>query len=267
MATNIQWVVNPDGSRGETWNPVTGCTKTSEGCKYCYAEAWHRRFNGGTFNRVVLHPERLEKPQSWKKKPRMVFINSMSDLFHEEVTFLFVKHVFDAAKECVQHRFVVLTKRPQRMLEFAREAEKKTGEAFKDTYPNVWLGVSVENKEQLWRIGCLSEISAAARIVSAEPLLGEIGAGVFEHGCPDWVIAGAETGPKARMMLPSWAAEIQSEAEKRRVPFFFKSGGAWKEDAGNMRKCAPGEKNDELDGAAYKEMPEVWRMWSGSCDE
>ena len=219
-----------------TWNPVSGCTKVSPGCDHCYAERITERFHGkGSFERVVLHPERLEAPLHWRR-PRRVFVNSMSDLFHAEIPRSFLESVFDVMRACPRHTFQVLTKRAERMERLCRDRDA-TPEEVDDgfelgvvpglTYdlPNVWLGVSVEGTAGYARIRHLQRTPAAVRFLSCEPLLGEL---------PDlplegigWVIVGGESGPGARPTHPDWVRSIHAQCVAAGVPFFFKQWGEW----------------------------------------
>lgn len=258
-----------------TWNPVTGCTKVSQGCKNCYAERdWQRlsknptakAYYGRKFTNVQCHPERLDQPLRWRK-PRRIFVNSMSDLFHPDVPFGFVDQVFAVMALAPQHTFQILTKRPERMREYL--AERLTGE-LKHVYleaawnrlgldpprvmywphPNVWLGVSVEDQATAdERIPPLLQTPAAVRFLSCEPLLGAINleelpsaSGIGRHldslskaddpGAIiphqiDWVIAGGESGPRARPAHPDWFRSLRDQCQAAGVPFFFKQWGEW----------------------------------------
>lgn len=219
----------------ETWNPVTGCTKVSEGCEHCYAERITNRFGGpGAFDKVVLHPDRLEQPLHWRK-PRRVFVNSMSDLFHEAIDATFIARVFNVMGEARQHTFQVLTKRPGRMASMVREYYRIVD---CEPYPNVWLGTSVET--QKWadvRIPKLLETPAAVRFLSCEPLLGPVdlaltldGLDAYPESLIHWVIVGGESGPGARPMHPNWARELRDQCVSWDVPFFFKQWGEWAPD-------------------------------------
>jgi protein gp37 len=222
-----------------TWNPVTGCTKVSPGCKHCYAETFSERWRGipghpyeQGFD-LRLWPDRLDLPLTWKK-PRTIFVNSMSDLFHENVPFSFIRRVFRTMEKASWHIFQVLTKRSERM---ARITPKL------DLPPNAWLGVSIEASKYLWRADDLREVPAAVRFLSVEPLLGPLGA-VNLSGI-NWVIVGGESGPGARPMDPEWAREIRDQCVNARVPFFFKQwGGVQKKKHGRV-----------LDGQTWEEMP------------
>jgi protein gp37 len=221
-----------------TWNPVRGCTKVSEGCRYCYAEAFAERWRGipghpyekGFDLRTA--PELLDLPLRWKR-PRMIFVNSMSDLFHEEVPCEFIQSVFDVMGRAPHHRFQVLTKRAKRL------AELSSGLPWP---PNIWLGVSIEDQANAYRLAFLQKVRASVRFVSFEPLLGPIDldlAGVH------WVIVGGESGPRARPMEAEWARAVRDRCRSEGVPFFFKQwGGKRKDLAGRV-----------LDGAMWDEMP------------
>lgn len=229
----------------ETWNPVTGCTKVSQGCKHCYAEReWARlsanpkatAYFGRSFGDVQCHPERLEQPLRWKR-PRRIFVNSMSDLFHEDVPVDFIAQVFDAMARCPQHTFQILTKRAARM-QFLMWSELDW-----KPLPNVWIGVSVEDQSTAdERIPLLLQTPAAVRWVSAEPLLGpvdlefgEIDIALEKDGFGnsailggiDWVVVGGESGPKARPMHPDWARSLRDQCAAVGVPFLFKQWGEW----------------------------------------
>ncbi len=228
-----------------TWNPVTGCTKISPGCAYCYAEGITLRFKrGGPYlpgkTTIKLHYDRLDTPGKWKSS-RRVFVNSMSDLFHEEVPFDFVREVFLRMAKFDQHIYQVLTKRPERMREYVEWGEGP------DWPENVWAGVSVEN--QYWadrRIPLLSEIPARIRFLSVEPLLKEVALGnLLEH--IQWVIVGGESGHKARPMKVEWAKRIRDECLNAKVPFFFKQWGGRYSKAGGR----------ELEGRTWDEVPET----------
>jgi len=233
--TTIEWA-------DEVWNPVTGCSKVSEGCRHCYAERVAGRFWGERkFTDVRVHPERLEDPLHWRK-PRRVFVNSMSDLFHHDVPFHFVYRVWRTAALANQHTFMILTKRPDRMLEFSHWMAGGDDISVAEWPQNVWLGVSVETqKEADKRVPLLLETPAAVRFVSCEPLLGPVRLGEWlpsydptqhyarpEHeGKLDWVIAGGESGPGARPCHPDWARGLRDACLASNVPFFFKQWGEW----------------------------------------
>ena len=218
--TGIEWT-------DATWNPVTGCTKVSPGCAHCYAEAIApRTFKGRPFTDVRFHAERLVQPSRWKK-PRRVFVNSMSDLFHETLTDLQIMQVFSAMRAAPRHTFQVLTKRPDRMLVYMGSCEV-------DPPPNVWLGVSVENQEMAdQRIPLLLDTPAAVRFLSVEPLLGPVHlvpfmnvGDTYDDRLIDWVIVGGESGPKARPCELRWIGSILDQCKVAGVPAFVKQLGA-----------------------------------------
>lgn len=278
--TGIEWC-------DVTWNPVTGCEKVSQGCKNCYAERVFDRmaqnpkapmYHGRKFTDVVCHPERLNDPLRWKK-PRRVFVNSMSDLFHEDVPDEFILRVVDVMRQCQQHTFIILTKRPERMRDFtrrcrwsrdrwyddlpsrmwlsgnpdARNGFRPFGGAGCTPWPNIWLGVSVEDQATAdERIPILLQTPAKVRFVSYEPALGplkmenwfaryrshcsglryinkEAAGSCTDIGGLDWVIAGGESGPNARPPHPDWFRKVRDQCKAANVPFFFKQWGEWAE--------------------------------------
>jgi protein gp37 len=222
-----------------TWNPVTGCSKVSAGCKNCYAERMAARLQAmGSARyrngfRVTLHPDLLDLPRRWRE-PRLVFVNSMSDLFHEQVPKEFIQRVFATMRDCPQHTFQILTKRSARLREIAPNL---------DCPPNVWMGVSVEDARVVERIADLQAVPAAVRFLSCEPLIGPLDnlplTGIH------WVIVGGESGPGARPMRIEWIRSILGQCRRAKVPFFFKQ---W----GGVRKDLTGR---ELNGRTYDEMP------------
>jgi len=222
-----------------TWNPVTGCTKISQGCKHCYAERMaHRLLAIGQANyrngfELTLQPQMLELPLRWKK-PLTVFVNSMSDLLHPKVPLDYVQRVFDVMRRAHWHRFQVLTKRAERLAEI---------DASIDWPDNVWMGVSVESGAYRSRIDCLRRTLARTRFLSLEPLLGPLPA--LDLTDIDWVIVGGESGPGARPMDPAWVVDLRDQCIAASVPFFFKQ---W----GGVRKKRTGR---ELDGRTWDEMP------------
>lgn len=232
-----------------TWNPTVGCTKISPGCKHCYAEAMSKRLQAmGTpgyengFKLAVL-PDRLDEPLR-RKKPTVYFVNSMSDLFHKNVSDDYVDQVFDVISRCPQHTFQILTKRAERLSTY-----------FRHRFPpkNAWIGVSVENQEcALQRINALRQVDAHVRFLSVEPLLENIG----EIDLTDihWVIVGGESGPKARPMRREWVEEIQRQCIEQGVQFFFKQWGGWGADGKRRSKKANGRL---LDGRTWDQMPEL----------
>jgi protein gp37 len=237
-----------DGSAIEwtdaTWNPVTGCTKITAGCDHCYAARFAERFRGvpghpfeSGFD-LTLRPERLRQPLSWRR-PRMIFVNSMSDLFHKDVPSDFVDGVFDTMEEAHWHVFQVLTKRSSLM---QRYLERRYAE--RASPPNVWLGVSVEEAAAKSRIAHLREVPAAVRFLSIEPLIGPVGE--MDLTGIHWVIVGGESGPGARPMQIDWAREVRNECERQGVAFFFKQWGGLRPKTGGR----------ELDGREWNEMPQ-----------
>ncbi len=231
-ATTIEWT-------DQTWNPVDGCDKVSPGCDHCYAEAIATRFAGGKAYpngfKVTLHPERLSHPLHWRK-PRRVFVNSMSDLFHDQIPDEFIADIWDVMGAAPQHTFQILTKRPARMRSLLKHWL---------TLPNVWLGVSAEN--QRWadiRIPTLAETPAAIRFISAEPLLGPINLTDHLPGL-DWVIAGGESGRHARPMHPDWPRSIRDQCQAAGVAFLFKQWGGRTPKAGGR----------DLDGRTWDQYP------------
>ncbi|MBZ5678165.1 MAG: phage Gp37/Gp68 family protein [Acidobacteriia bacterium] len=224
-----------------TWNPVRGCTKISPGCKHCYAERFAERFRGvkghpfeqGFDLRLV--PTKLEEPLRWKK-PQRIFVNSMSDLFHDDVPFEYIQQVFGVMNRANWHQYQILTKRADRI----EELSPKLAWA-----PHIWMGVSVENKDYLWRIDHLRRTKARVKFLSIEPLLGPIGK-INLRGI-DWVIVGGESGPGARAMVEDWVKDIRNQCLRANVAFFFKQwGGVQKKKAGRT-----------LEGRTWDEMPEL----------
>jgi protein gp37 len=221
-----------------TWNPVTGCTKVSPGCTHCYAERITERFHGpGSFATVHLHPERLDAPRHWTR-PRRVFVNSMSDLFHADVPREFIERVFEVMADTPQHTYQVLTKRAERMQRLVNDRPATPdevdagyelgwvpgvgGDAILD---HVWLGVSVESPAFYGRIRHLQRTDARIRFLSCEPLLAPL-PGLPLDGI-SWVIVGGESGPGARPMSPLWVRSIREQCARAGVAFFFKQWGEW----------------------------------------
>jgi len=265
MPTSIEWVRNPNGTQGETWNPVTGCTPVSEGCEHCYAARMAKRL-AGRFGypkddpfRVTLHPDRLEEPLGWKK-PRKIFVCSMGDLFHPDVPFEYLADVWDTMFDADRHTFMILTKRPERMLLFANWMQEK---ARRIDYPSVWLGVTAENQRTAnERIPLLLGAPAALRFVSVEPMLGPVSLTQLENkhgrydsleGCGvdnrnmcqsipnvygnhlDWVICGAETRSGVRPMDYHWGRYLRDECAHVGILFFFKKGNGGEEPPEDLR--------------------------------
>jgi protein gp37 len=237
-----------DGSAIEwtdaTWNPVRGCTKVSQGCKHCYAETFAERWRGipghpyeqGFDLRLV--PEKLVEPTRWKR-PRRIFVNSMSDLFQSGVDIHFIRRVFETMNAANWHTYQVLTKRAERMLEVTTALSRDLVEQ-----SNIWLGVSVEDRRYgMPRVDLLRKVPAAVRFLSIEPLLEDLG--TFDLSGIHWVIVGGESGPGARPMEAAWVQSIQKQCRLQRVPFFFKQwGGVQKSKAGR-----------ELGGRTWDEFP------------
>jgi protein gp37 len=207
-----------------TWNPVTGCTKISQGCKNCYAERLAKRLQlmGAYRYRngfgLTLHPDILELPTKWRK-PKLIFVNSMSDLFHKDVPADFISKVFETMANCPQHTFQVLTKRSSRLAALASKLSWP---------PNVWMGVSVEDSRVTHRIDDLRQVPAAVRFLSVEPLIGSLG--TINLGGIHWVIVGGESGPRARRMESTWVEDIFQQCRSASVPFFFKQWGGVRKD-------------------------------------
>ena len=231
-ASKIEWT-------DATWNPVTGCNKISPGCKHCYAERMAKRLHAAGMPKyrngfdVVVHPDTLDIPRRWRK-PRAIFVNSMSDLFHDRVSNDFIRQVFAVMEQADWHRYQALTKRPERVV------------ALNDVLPwppQVWLGVSVENAAYTHRIDLLRQTDAAVKFLSLEPLLGPL-PDLNLDGI-DWVIVGGESGPGARPMQADWARDIRDQCLAAGVPFHFKQwGGVFKKRHGRL-----------LDGRTWDEMP------------
>ena len=225
--TTIEWTE-------ATWNPSTGCNKVSTGCKHCYAETMARRLkamgapgyeNGFEF---MLMPERLDMPLKIRR-PTKFFVNSMSDLFHEQMPFEFLDRVFEVIRRTPQHSYQVLTKREEIMADYFKHRRAPD---------NVWLGVSVENAQYIKRMEVLRAVDARIRFLSIEPLLGPLGE--LDLSGIHWVIVGGESGPRARPMSPSWAIEVQRQCDAQGVAFFFKQWGAWGADGVRRSKKANG---------------------------
>jgi protein gp37 len=222
-----------------TWNPVTGCTKVSPGCAHCYAERMSRRLKAigqPRYSRgftLSVHDDALNLPLAWKK-PQMVFVNSMSDLFHKDVPLSFIKKVFEVIAGSSRHQFQVLTKRAERLAELSPHLAWPT---------NLWMGVSVENAQYTFRIDLLRAAAAKVKFISFEPLLGPLDNVNLKD--IDWVIVGGESGPQARPMQPEWVESIRDQCLAANVPFFFKQwGGRNKKKAGRV-----------LDGRIWDAMP------------
>lgn len=235
--TAIEWT-------DATWNPVTGCTKISRGCDNCYAERFSERFRGvpghpfETGFDLTLRPERLAQPLEWAR-PRMIFVNSMSDLFHKEVPTAFVDRVFDTMEKADRHVFQVLTKRSSLLRDYLRDRYRdRRGPA------HIWCGVSVEDRQAVPRIRHLRESPAGTRFLSIEPLIGAVGP--IDLTGIDWVIAGGESGPRARTLHLEWVREVRDQCIAQGVAFFFKQWGGARPKTGGR----------ELDGREWSEFPE-----------
>lgn len=242
-ASKIEWTET-------TWNPVTGCSKISDGCRNCYAERLAKRLQAMGNPRykngfdITFHHDLLKSPLSWKT-PRIIFVNSMSDLFHEKIPLSFIKEVFDVMAEADRHVFQVLTKRSRRMAELAGEL----------TWPkNVWMGVTVESQKYTHRISDLLKVPAHVRFLSVEPMLSPISFTSLKN--IDWVIVGGESGPGCRDMEAEWVRLVRAQCLTSRVPFFFKQwGGVRKKSTGRL-----------LDGRTWDGMPnQLTRRFSEAC--
>ena len=232
--SHIEWT-------NATWNPVTGCTKVSEGCRHCYAERFAERFRGVVGHPyeqgfdLKLWPDRLSIPETWRE-PRMIFVNSMSDLFHEKIPLEFIQSVFEVMERANWHTFQVLTKRSKRLRELAGHLP----------WPgNVWVGVSIEDMRVASRADDLRHVPAHVRFLSCEPLLGSLKE--LDVRGINWLIVGGESGPGARPMRKTWVRQLRSKCRQAEIAFFFKQwGGAVKSRTGR-----------ELDGRTYNEWPFV----------
>ena len=232
VSSKIEWTE-------ATWNPTTGCNKISPGCAHCYAERFAERWRGipgHSYEQgfdLRIWPERLNMPSRWKKS-RLIFVNSMSDLFHPDVPDDFIQRVFEVMGNASWHKFQVLTKRPDRMLEIS--------EQLGEFPPNVWAGVSVESQPWVWRIERLKNIQASVKFLSCEPLLGPLNLPLDDI---NWVIVGGESGGGARKMEIQWVRDIREQCLESKVPFFFKQWGGF-----NKKK-----NGRELDGRTWDEFP------------
>ncbi len=232
-SSHIEWT-------DATWNPVTGCTKISPGCKHCYAERMSRRLQAmGQDNyangfRLTLQPQMLQLPLTWRRS-RRIFVNSMSDLFHDDVPLEYIQRVFDVMGNASWHQYQVLTKRSRRLAKLDRVL---------NWHPSIWMGVSVENERYTYRIDDLRGTGAQVKFLSLEPLLGPLRN--LDLSGIDWVIVGGESGPNARSMNPTWVQEIRDQCIASGVAFFFKQwGGVFKKRTGRL-----------LDDRTWDEMPE-----------
>jgi protein gp37 len=234
IKSGIEWTES-------TWNPLTGCTKISPGCKHCYAERMARRLQAMRQRNYIngfeltLHSQSLELPLQWKK-PQMIFVNSMSDLFHQAVPVEFIQSIFDVMHRANWHQFQVLTKRSKRLLEL---------DSVLSWPSNVWMGVSVESQDYVFRIDDLRKTRARTKFISFEPLLGPL-PHLNLQGIR-WVIVGGESGPGARFIDPTWVIDIRDQCRTALVPFFFKQWG------GTNRK----KSGRDLEGRTWDEMPAI----------
>ena len=239
--TKIEWT-------DKTWNPITGCTKKSAGCANCYAEVMTRRLKAMHLEKysngfdLALHEDELLQPLQWKKSHN-IFVCSMSDIFHENVPFEFVDKIISTIKQTPQHRYQILTKRAERMLEYFSNKEIPS---------NVWLGVTVECQNTKYRIDCLRKLDATVKFLSCEPLLENLG-NLNLDGI-DWIIVGGESGPKARPMKEEWVLEIKKQVEEQNAIFFFKQWGTWGSDGIKRNKCVNGKL---LQGKIFQDMPMI----------
>jgi protein gp37 len=249
MANNtaIEWT-------DATWNPVTGCTKISAGCDHCYAERFSERFRGtlghpfeNGFD-LTLRPERLQRPLGWRN-PRMIFVNSMSDLFHKEIPNAFIGSVFDTMERAHWHTFQILTKRSSLMRNFLR---RRYGQNRGPSH--MWFGVSVEDGSKKSRISHLQDAPAGVRFLSIEPLIGPVGA--LDLTGIDWVIVGGESGPGARPMEREWVREVRDQCRDGKVAFFFKQWGGLRPKSGGRK----------LDGREWNQFPEIRPAYSVAAE-
>ena len=233
-STKIEWTE-------KVWNPTTGCTKISLGCNNCYAEKMSIRLKAMGMKKykegfsVLIHEEELIRPSGWKS-PKIIFVDSMSDLFHDDVPHLFIEKVFQVMNECTQHIFQILTKRPENIVRLSDRLKWTS---------NIWVGTSVESNKYIHRIDVLKTIPASLRFLSLEPLLSDLPDLKLDR--IEWVIVGGESGPGARPLKEEWILKIRNNCKKSSVPFFFKQWGGFNKKAnGNL-----------LQGEKYMEFPDV----------
>ena len=253
--SKIEWT-------GATWNPLRGCARVSEGCRYCYAERVADRFSGPGQayeglttrgkdgqprwnNEIMLVPHMLRKPLSWKQ-PRRIFVNSMSDLFHEKVPFDYIQQVFDVMQQASWHEFQILTKRAERLADLAPQLEWA---------PNIWMGVSIEDYTVIDRIDHLRAVDAAIRFLSIEPLIGPI----TDLNLEDihWAIVGGESGTQARNMDPYWAVDILAQCRQAGIPFFMKQMGSQWAKGERLKDSKGGDINDFPPSLRVREYPQL----------
>lgn len=237
--TKIEWT-------DKTWNPITGCTKKSAGCTHCYAEVMARRLQAMRLEKyrhgfeLTLHEEALTEPFQWKKQHN-IFVCSMSDIFHEKVPFEFVDRIMDTIRQTPQHRYQILTKRSERMVEYF---------SIRPVPKNVWLGVTVECQTSKNRIDDLRGLDTTVKFLSCEPLIEDLGE--LNLDGIDWIIVGGESGPLARPMKLEWIVKIKSQVEQQGAAFFFKQWGTWGSDGIKRNKHANGKL---LFGEVIQQMP------------
>jgi protein gp37 len=247
-----------DGSAIEwtdaTWNPVTGCTKISAGCDHCYAERFSERFRGtpghpfeSGFD-LTLRPDRLEQPLRWRQQ-RMIFVNSMSDLFHKDIPQEFIARVFDTMERANWHTYQVLTKRSSLMRNFLRS---RYGSSRAPAH--MWFGVSIEDRSKLSRVRHLQESPAGIRFLSIEPLIGPVGK--LDLNGIDWVIVGGESGPQARPIHRDWVRNIRDQCKAAQVAFFFKQWGGLRPKSGGRK----------LDGKVWSQFPEISATYAAAAE-
>lgn len=234
QASRIEWTEY-------SWNPCTGCSKISEGCKNCYAERMAKRLQKMGLERyengfeVKTHDDLVDVPLNWRK-PRLVFVNSMSDLFHEEISEEFILNVFKTMNSCPMHTFQILTKRSARLADISRRLKWTN---------NIWMGVTVEDKNNIFRVNDLRASDAKVKFISCEPLLGPLDGLSLDQ--VDWVIVGGESGPNARPMKKEWVFMIRDKCNKKGIPFFFKQWGGWDKKA----------RGRSLEGKIWDQMPKL----------
>lgn len=239
--TKIEWT-------DKTWNPITGCTKYSQGCANCYAETMSRRLKAMGLDKytngfeLTLHNDCLDEPMQWKK-PHNIFVCSMSDLFHKDVPFEFIDKIINTIKQTPQHRYQLLTKRAERMAEYFQNREIPK---------NAWLGVTVEAQSSKKRIDILRTLNAPINFLSCEPLIEDLG--ILNLDNIDWVIVGGESGLKARPMKEEWVLSIKEQSEQQGSAFFFKQWGTWGSDGIKRNKCVNGKL---LQGKIFQDMPSI----------
>lgn len=238
--TKIEWT-------DKTWNPITGCTKLSEGCAYCYAEVMARRLKAMGQKKYIngfqltMHEDDLNEPYKWKGSHN-VFVCSMADLFHKDVPFEFIDRLMEVIRDTPQHRYQILTKRAERMEEYFINRRVPD---------NAWLGVTVENKKMKYRVDHLSAIDAKIHFLSCEPLLEDLGELNLEN--IQWIIVGGESGSQARPMKEEWVLNIKSQANLNKIPLFFKQWGTWGQDGIKRNKKMNGKL---LQGVLVQEFPD-----------